>query len=170
MTYNALASFLLFVALSSTNTHKSTAFVLVATSALGQLAMAQVYSAQAYDRIPQAPPAGPSSRRHPFTNAVNHQQNMNQQKAPPKPQGKAKQLASPPLPRQNAKITPPSPPKVICDDSGRFQLNRVGFLGEVDLSSRQRLRTYLIISPGWLCSCLRSKRSPWFTPCMQGCH
>ncbi|KAF9466886.1 kinase-like domain-containing protein [Collybia nuda] len=91
--------------------------------------MAQVYSAQAYNRIPQAPPAGPSSRRHPFTNAVNHQ-NMNQQAAPSKPQEKAKQPASPPLPRQNAKITPPSPPKVISDKSGRFQLSRVGFLGE----------------------------------------
>ncbi|KAF8068666.1 kinase-like domain-containing protein [Lyophyllum atratum] len=90
--------------------------------------MAQVYSAQAYNRIP---PAGPSSRRHPFTNAVNHPY-VNQPPAAAKPQEKEKekQPASPPLPRQNAKITPPSPPRVISDKSGRYQLNRVGFLGE----------------------------------------
>lgn len=37
----------------------------------------------------------------------------------------------PPLPRQNVKVRPPTPPKVISDKSGRMQFNRVGFLGEV---------------------------------------
>ncbi|KAJ7774335.1 kinase-like domain-containing protein [Mycena maculata] len=37
---------------------------------------------------------------------------------------------SPPLPRQNSKTTPPSPPKFISDKSGKHQFHRVGFLGE----------------------------------------
>ena len=37
----------------------------------------------------------------------------------------------PPLPRQNVKVRPPTPPKVISDKSGRMNFNRVGFLGEV---------------------------------------
>jgi len=130
----------------------STVFVHVANSALGQSAMAQVYSAQAYNRIPQPPPVGPSSRRHPFTNAVNHLQNMNPQATPPKPQDKQRQPSSPPLPRQNAKITPPSPPKIICDKGGRFQFSRVGFLGEAcsfisecDLSSDYQCRVALLV-------------------------
>ncbi|GLB45196.1 putative kinase-like [Lyophyllum shimeji] len=91
--------------------------------------MAQVYTTQPYNRIPSG---GPSSRRYPFTNAVNHP-HTNQPPAPPlksQEKEKEKQPASPPLPRQNAKIAPPSPPRVICDKSGRYQLNRVGFLGE----------------------------------------
>ncbi|KAG6906303.1 hypothetical protein DXG01_014672 [Tephrocybe rancida] len=81
--------------------------------------MAQ-YSAQAYNRNPLQ---GSSSRRHPFTNAVNHQQQL-------KPQPSEKQPPSPPLPRQNAKITPPSPPKIIYDKNGSVLFSRVGFLGE----------------------------------------
>ncbi|KAJ6629189.1 kinase-like domain-containing protein [Mycena sp. CBHHK59/15] len=42
----------------------------------------------------------------------------------------APQLHSPPLPRQNSKTTPPSPPKIISDKSGHLQFHRVGFLGE----------------------------------------
>lgn len=57
-------------------------------------------------------------RRHPLTTAM-----VNPNTQPPQP-------ASPPLPRQNAKITPPSPPKVISDKSGKLQFHRVGFLGE----------------------------------------
>lgn len=94
--------------------------------ALGHSAMAHMYSTQAYNRIP---PAGPS-RRHPFSNAVN----MNQPPAPPPKAPEKEQLkqsAEPPLPRQNSKIAPPSPPKVIIDKTGRFHLHRVGFLGEV---------------------------------------
>ncbi|KAJ7117391.1 kinase-like domain-containing protein [Mycena crocata] len=37
---------------------------------------------------------------------------------------------SPPLPRQNSKTTPPSPPKFISDKQGKHQFHRVGFLGE----------------------------------------
>ncbi|KAF6742775.1 kinase-like domain-containing protein [Ephemerocybe angulata] len=44
--------------------------------------------------------------------------------------GETKPPGSPPLPRQNAKTRPPSPPKVITDTRGRMQFNRVGFLGE----------------------------------------
>ncbi|KAG6807580.1 hypothetical protein H0H92_007046 [Tricholoma furcatifolium] len=77
--------------------------------------MAQ-YSAQPFNKL------NPSSRRHPFTNAVNHQQQ------PPQPA--EKQPPEPPLNRQNAKITPPSPPKIIRDKSGTAVFNRVGFLGE----------------------------------------
>jgi hypothetical protein len=43
----------------------------------------------------------------------------------------AKEGGEPPLPRQNVKVRPPTPPKVISDKSGRMQFNRVGFLGEV---------------------------------------
>ncbi|KIJ90202.1 hypothetical protein K443DRAFT_38368, partial [Laccaria amethystina LaAM-08-1] len=79
-----------------------------------------------YNRMPAAPPQGPS-RRHPLTNApVNHHVNHHQD--PPKPPPKAP--SSPPLPRQNSKTTPPSPPKIITDKSGRLQFSRVGFLGE----------------------------------------
>ncbi|KAJ7507543.1 kinase-like domain-containing protein [Mycena galericulata] len=37
---------------------------------------------------------------------------------------------SPPLPRQNSKTTPPSPPRFISDKLGKHQFHRVGFLGE----------------------------------------
>ncbi|KAJ7047579.1 kinase-like domain-containing protein [Mycena alexandri] len=64
--------------------------------------------------IPAPAPAPAHNRRHPLaptdTNAA----------AP----------HSPPLPRQNSKTTPPSPPKFISDKLGRHQFHRVGFLGE----------------------------------------
>ncbi|KAG6900383.1 hypothetical protein C0993_011733 [Termitomyces sp. T159_Od127] len=82
---------------------------------------AQPFSAQAYNRMPIS---GSSTRRHPFSNAVNHQQ------APLKPRLPEKQPPSPPLPRQTAKVTPPSPPKIISARNGAVVLNRVGFLGE----------------------------------------
>ncbi|KAM6503064.1 Protein kinase-like domain containing protein [Amanita muscaria] len=76
-------------------------------------------------------------RRYPFTDAVNHPVNHGHPPpTPPKPaiyqkqQHQANAPGSPPLPRQNAKITPPSPPRIICDKGGRYQLQRVGFLGE----------------------------------------
>lgn len=130
--------------------------------------MAQVYSAQAYNRMPQ-PPISPSSRRHPFTNAVNHLQNMNPQAATPKHQEKQKQPPSPPLPRQNAKITPPSPPKIICDKSGKFQFSRVGFLGEV-CTFMAKYDVHLIITTGRICSCVRGQRSWRWTPGVQSRH
>ncbi|KAJ2915776.1 hypothetical protein MD484_g4652, partial [Candolleomyces efflorescens] len=105
--------------------------------------------------MPPQPPAGPSSKRYPLANAVNHhalnqhphynpiqqqqQQQMmmkQQQQQPPTPPPKgvaqegAKAPSSPPLPRQNSKTRPPSPPKVISDKGGRLFFNRVGFLGE----------------------------------------
>ncbi|KAF8630974.1 hypothetical protein AX15_002697 [Amanita polypyramis BW_CC] len=80
-------------------------------------------------------------RRYPFSDAVNHPGHP--PPTPPKPSIYQKQHqavpvqaeaqnppGSPPLPRQNSKTTPPSPPKVICDKGGRYQLQRVGFLGE----------------------------------------
>ena len=43
---------------------------------------------------------------------------------------KAKRSNSPPLPRQNAKVTPPSPPKIIIDQQRNSQYVRIGLLGE----------------------------------------
>ncbi|KAF9479342.1 Pkinase-domain-containing protein [Pholiota conissans] len=89
-----------------------------------------MYQQQTYTRMPAAAQQVPIIRRHPLTNTVNHQVNHqpNQQQTPPKPPPKAP--SSPPLPRQNSKTAPPSPPKVITDKSGRLQFSRVGFLGE----------------------------------------
>ncbi|KAK2462634.1 hypothetical protein APHAL10511_005367 [Amanita phalloides] len=83
-------------------------------------------------------------RRYPFSDAVNHPGHP--PPPPPKPSIYQKQHqaapaqkdvqnahnvpSSSPLPRQNSKTTPPSPPKVICDKGGRYHLQRVGFLGE----------------------------------------
>ena len=67
------------------------------------------------------------SARHPLANA--NYQTAND--SPPKPAPPPKAPSSPPLPRQNSKTAPPSPPKVITDKSGRLSFNRVGFLGEV---------------------------------------
>lgn len=60
------------------------------------------------------------------TNQYQHQRQMT---PPPKPPAKAP--GSPPLPRQNSKTAPPSPPKIITDKNGRLSFSRVGFLGEV---------------------------------------
>ena len=86
-----------------------------------------MYQPQQDARIPntiyqrQAPP-----RRNPLSSAGNHVNHpQTPPKAPPKPP------PSPPLPRQSVKVTPPSPPKIIIDKTGRYQFNRVGFLGEV---------------------------------------
>lgn len=85
-----------------------------------------------YTRMPsaqvQAQPQ--ATRRHPFSNAINQQQGS--QTSSPKQQEKAKASPSdPPLPRQNSKTTPPSPPKVISDKNRVLEYHRVGFLGEV---------------------------------------
>jgi hypothetical protein len=68
-------------------------------------------------------------RRAPLasTAANNVHQPQPQQLSPPKPPPKG---TSPPLPRQNSKTAPPTPPKVIVDRHNRFQFTRVGFLGE----------------------------------------
>lgn len=67
-------------------------------------------------------------RRVPLSATNNVQQPPQPQpQAPPKPPLKS---TSPPLPRQNSKTAPPTPPKVIVDRHNRFQFTRVGFLGE----------------------------------------
>ncbi|THG95301.1 hypothetical protein EW026_g6329 [Hermanssonia centrifuga] len=77
----------------------------------------------------------PPPRRHPLaTNHGVHNVNLPRQQipgSPPKQEDVQKQPSSPPLPRQNAKVTPPSPPKIITDKDGRFELTRVGMLGEL---------------------------------------
>ena len=92
-----------------------------------------MYQAQTY-RMPPAVAQPSAQRRHPLSNAnaVNHHVNHQQQETAPVP---AKAPGSPPLPRQNSKTTPPSPPKIITDKTGRLQFSRVGFLGEVRLST-----------------------------------
>ncbi|KAH9848815.1 Pkinase-domain-containing protein [Lenzites betulinus] len=63
----------------------------------------------------------PPPRRHPLATAANHYAPQ----APPTKQGQEL-----PLPRQNAKVTPPSPPKIIFDDVRSIEFMRVGMLGE----------------------------------------
>ena len=77
-------------------------------------------------------------KRYPLTDvndgrrAHHHQQPP----SPPPPQkqepvvDKGKRPSSPPLPRQNAKVTPPSPPKIIVDEQRNSQYVRIGLLGE----------------------------------------
>ncbi|KAF9261697.1 Pkinase-domain-containing protein [Marasmius fiardii PR-910] len=85
---------------------------------------AQIYPAQSYK------PAF-ATRRYPLATAVNQNQLPQQpQTTPKKPQEKQKQSNSPPLPRQNTKTAPPSPPQLIRDKSGYLQFQRLGFLGE----------------------------------------
>ncbi|KZT24843.1 Pkinase-domain-containing protein [Neolentinus lepideus HHB14362 ss-1] len=102
-----------------------------------------------YTGMPPAPTLG-TTRRHPFSNAVNHAPRL----APSaKPQdkvddkGKAKEV-EPPLPRQNTKTVPPSPPQLIVDRSRSAKYQRIGLLGEggfarvyevVDSTQRTRL-------------------------------
>lgn len=82
--------------------------------------------------------AEPFPRRHPLSNNLNNYR----QQAPPsipksqldpvKPVASApKPARSPPLPRQNAKVTPPSPPRVIVDVNHHAEYELVGLLGEV---------------------------------------
>ncbi|KAF9817703.1 hypothetical protein IEO21_03252 [Rhodonia placenta] len=65
---------------------------------------------------------------NPAINVVNPRHIMSD--TPPKPQDPVKPPSSPPLPRQNAKVTPPSPPKIITDKSHSVEFVRVGMLGE----------------------------------------
>ena len=90
-------------------------------------------SAPLYTTMPPPP------RRHPLAAAPSHYA-VNQAPrhapprapgTPPKQQEQPKQPSSPPLPRQNAKVTPPSPPKIITDKSRTLEFMRVGMLGEV---------------------------------------
>ncbi|KAH9970178.1 kinase-like domain-containing protein [Lactifluus volemus] len=80
-------------------------------------------------RIASIPPPASSTtntRRNPLSSAIN---NQIPPQVPPKPAHSEKR-ASPPLPRQNAKIQPPSPPPVIKDKTGSLQYQRMSFLGE----------------------------------------
>jgi cell cycle serine/threonine-protein kinase CDC5/MSD2 len=64
-------------------------------------------------------------RRHPLSSAAVN--------VPGEPVSKQAQKAAadPPLPRQNTKTTPPSPPQVIKDTGRSTQYLRIGLLGEV---------------------------------------
>lgn len=50
------------------------------------------------------------------------------------------QDAAAPLPRQNSKTTPPSPPAIIRDLNRLHAFTRLGFLGEVRRRRRRRRR------------------------------
>ena len=94
--------------------------------------------------IPEPAQLPPVQRRHPLTNAENHVNHP-------------LMASSPALPRQNPKVTPPSPPKIITDKSGKLQFDRVGFLGEVCVQLfRLSISNKLYL--GWLCTGLRSER------------
>jgi cell cycle serine/threonine-protein kinase CDC5/MSD2 len=90
-------------------------------------------SAQVYSSLQPT-----ASRRNPLANTVSHKA-VNVKPfprqpipgTPPKPEIRATNPAEPSLQRQNAKVTPPSPPKVIIDKSQTVELRRVGLLGEV---------------------------------------
>lgn len=87
-------------------------------------------------------------RRPPFSNAINqvppHSSPTKQEKAKAAP-------IDPPLPRQNSKTTPPSPPKVITDKNRLLEFHRVGFLGEVGSDALSQ-SGYSQDSAGWLCT------------------
>ena len=113
----------------------------------------KMYAAPSYNKIPQAAQPQPAQRRHPLANAVH----VNHQETPPKPPPKAP--SSPALPRQNPKVTPPSPPNVITDKSGKLQYHRVGFLGEVCSSVGKKALLFLMkFYSGRLCTSLWSER------------
>ncbi|TFY65776.1 hypothetical protein EVG20_g5313 [Dentipellis fragilis] len=82
---------------------------------------------------PIPPPAAPgATRRYPFTDNVNnlHQAGQDVYRKTQPESEKMPPPSSPPLPRQNAKVQPPSPPQTIVDTSRAIQFHRVGFLGE----------------------------------------
>jgi cell cycle serine/threonine-protein kinase CDC5/MSD2 len=83
-------------------------------------------SAQVYPRVPYV-----STHRNPLKD-VNYPQKpyIAPDTLPAKQAERPKQPPSPPLPRQNSKVTPPSPPKVIVDKSRDAEFARVGLLGE----------------------------------------
>ncbi|KAL1746761.1 kinase-like domain-containing protein [Schizophyllum fasciatum] len=93
---------------------------------------AQVYPPQTY-RMAPAPPGGPQRSRHPLNPVYNNAgKQYVAQATPPKAMhyDKHPEPKSPPLPRQNSKTLPPSPPKIILDHTGGLQFQRIGFLGE----------------------------------------
>jgi hypothetical protein len=98
-------------------------------------------------RLAPIPPPATSTttvRRNPLSNAINTHVPP---EVPPKPASYEKK-PSPPLPRQNAKVQPPSPPQVIQDKTGSLRFQRMSFLGEVSayLSSRHLVLTCPILA------------------------
>ncbi|KAH9053351.1 kinase-like domain-containing protein [Lactarius vividus] len=82
-----------------------------------------------HPRLAPIPPPATSTtthRRNPLSNAIN---NHVPPEIPPKPASYEKK-PSPPLPRPNAKVQPPSPPQVIQDKTGSLRYQRMSFLGE----------------------------------------
>ena len=118
-------------------------------------------SAPLYNTAMPIPP-----RRNPLS-AVHHHFAVNQATSrhppparpttPPKPQRQEqpKPQKSPPLPRQNAKVPPPSPPRVIVDRSRNIELMRVGMLGEVRPPSLPRCIFSLFPAAFMLALCRR---------------
>ena len=87
-----------------------------------------------YDNERSAPPRSPRPhphqhprlRRNPLSGAINTLVLLD---IPPKPS--SHENMSSPLPRQNARIQPPSPPQVIQDKTGSLRYQRISSLGEV---------------------------------------
>lgn len=104
-------------------------------------------SAKVYGSMPQAP------RRYPLASTVSHQATNVKPfpttatpGTPPKSkQQPAAHPADPPLQRQNAKVTAPSPPRVIRDKAGTQELTRIRMLGEVRMVAHSRNLTRLNI-------------------------
>ncbi|EPS96158.1 hypothetical protein FOMPIDRAFT_152593 [Fomitopsis schrenkii] len=78
---------------------------------------------------PLYPSMAPPQRRNPLSAPTNHYA-INQPYAPFAPPEKQRNPNDPPLPRQNVKVAPPSPPRVITDKSRTVQFTRVSMLGE----------------------------------------
>ena len=94
-------------------------------------------SAQEQYEQARALPLDAGGRRIPFANTGNQLPVAHAAGAhtPVKPvQAQKKATGSPPLPRQNTKTAPPSPPQVIRDTNHAASYTRVGFLGEVSQS------------------------------------
>lgn len=106
---------------------------------------------------PPAPPRASSNLgngRYPLADAINNNQypqphqavqdthtNKRHDDQPPavpeKQQERERGKNDPPLPRQNAKVQPPTPPPVIRDKSRALNYERVGFLGQVSSPFRK---------------------------------
>lgn len=92
----------------------------------------------------------PPQRRNPLSAPTNHYA-INQPYAPFAPPGtpppklpeKQRNPNDPPLPRQNVKVAPPSPPRVITDKSRTVQFTRVSMLGEVSSALHSGLQHLL---------------------------
>ncbi|EKM57520.1 uncharacterized protein PHACADRAFT_115710 [Phanerochaete carnosa HHB-10118-sp] len=104
-------------------------------------------STNVYSNLP------PQARRHPLANtAANNIRPIQPVRqhipgTPPRQQEQPPaQPSSPPLPRQNVKVPPPSPPRVITDKARVLHFTRVGMLGEggfarvYEVEDRQRKR------------------------------